>query len=214
LTPADAGRAAGANHSEFDGRPGEDPVVPDFDAVYRADPDPWRVRSSHYETRKLAIVLACLTRESYRKAWDPGCGVGELAARLASRADWILATDGSAEAVSLARTRCAGLSNVVLTQLRLPGIAPVGDADLIVLSEFWYYLPADARKESLDMIRCVSSHDAELLSVHWRHRPHDAWLSGEDVQAEIATRLEAAGWSRLVHHDDEAFVLDVHRNGA
>jgi hypothetical protein len=71
-----------------------DPVVPDFDAVYRADPDPWRVRSSHYETRKLAIVLACLSRESYRKAWDPGCGVGELAALLASRAVWILATDG------------------------------------------------------------------------------------------------------------------------
>jgi SAM-dependent methyltransferase len=212
LTPVDSG-AARADHTELDDGPGWNPVVPDFDAVYRADPDPWRVRSSHYETRKLAIVLACLSRESYRKAWDPGCGIGELAAHLASRADWILATDGSAEAVSLARGRCAGLGNVVLTQLKLPGIAPVGDADLIVLSEFWYYLAQDARRESLEMIRCASSYDAELLSVHWRQRPHDAWLSGEDVQAEIASRLEATGWSRLVHHEDEAFVLNVHRNG-
>ena len=45
--------------------------VPDFDALYEADPDPFRVRSSFYEQRKLGLVLDCLTKPFYGAAWDP-----------------------------------------------------------------------------------------------------------------------------------------------
>ena len=58
--------------------------VPDFDALYEADPDPFQVRSSFYEQRKIGLVLDCLTKPTYAAAWDPACGVGELAARLAA----------------------------------------------------------------------------------------------------------------------------------
>jgi hypothetical protein len=62
--------------------------LPDFDALYRDDPDPWQVRSSFYEQRKLDIVLAGLQRPRYRSAWDPACGVGELRTRPTSRSGW------------------------------------------------------------------------------------------------------------------------------
>ncbi len=36
--------------------------VPDFEALYVRDPDPWQVGSSWYEQRKLSIVLASLPK--------------------------------------------------------------------------------------------------------------------------------------------------------
>jgi hypothetical protein len=43
--------------------------VPDFEAMYRRDEDPWRVETSWYERRKLAVLLASLPRERYRRGW-------------------------------------------------------------------------------------------------------------------------------------------------
>ncbi len=184
--------------------------VPDFDAVYRADTDPWGVRSSAYEGRKLEIVLACLSRPTYTTAWDPACGVGELAARLAARTDRVLATDGSVEATQLTRTRTIDLVGVQVGHQALPAPPPADwpGFDLVVLSEFFYYLSADERVDSMAMIGSVLADQAEILSLHWRHKPHDAWLSGADTQAEIVAWLTRDGWQPVVHHEDRDFVLD------
>ena len=50
--------------------------------------------------------------------------------------------------------------------------------------------------------------DAEVVSVHWRHHPHDAWLSGADVEAEVVEGLVGLGWRHRVRHDDRDFVVD------
>lgn len=187
--------------------------VPDFDAVYRADTDPWRVRTSHYERRKLEIVLACLTEPAYAYAWDPACGVGELAARLAGRADQVLATDGSTEAVRLTRERCAGLDNVVVRASALPQRPDEHNFDLVVLSEFLYYLNDADRAASLALVDAVSAAGAEVVALHWRHEPHDAYLSGDDVQAEIGAELGRRGWHSVVQHGDVDFSLTCFRRG-
>lgn len=173
------------------------------------------MRTSWYEQRKLAVVLACLTRPRYQAAWDPSCGVGELAFRLADRAPRVLATDASAEAVSRTRTRCAEKPGVDVAQLRLPSPPPCAGFDLIMLSEFCFYLEAADRRTMLTMINSVAAGDAEVLSVHWRFKPHDGWLSGESVQREIAGALRRSGWTQTTHHLDTDFILDVHlRNPA
>ena len=190
--------------------PAAEVSVPDFDALYRTNADPWQVRSSFYERRKLEIVLSSLSSESYAAAWDPACGVGELAARLAGRSTRVLATDASAEAVRLTRARCAGLDAVTAVGQALPA-APPADfprPDLVVLSEFLYYLTAPDRAESLQMIDASAAPEAELMSLHWRHKPGDAWLSGADTQGEISRALIGLGWQPVVHHDDRDFVLD------
>jgi SAM-dependent methyltransferase len=191
--------------------------VPDFDTLYRADPDPWQVASSFYERRKRAVLLASLTRATYASAWDPGCGTGELAAQLANRADAVLATDTSAEAVRLTAARCAELPRVAAERIRQPGLPGPGDLgfDLIVVAEFAYYLTAPDRAEMWRTISAAAAEDAEIVVIHWRHDPHDAHLSGFDVNAEAVRALTSEpGWRPVVHHDDQDFVLDVLRRGA
>jgi SAM-dependent methyltransferase len=186
--------------------------VPDFDALYAADPDPFQVRSSFYEQRKIGLILNCLTKPTYAAAWDPACGVGELAARVADRADRVLASDASAQAVHLARRRCSSTKNVSVRQLPLPQRPPKSDGDpfdLILVSEFVYYLPEKARRSTLDVLHEVSAEGGELVAVHWRGHPQDAYVSGEQVHKEVVTGLEPRGWRHVVQHDDRDFIIDV-----
>lgn len=185
--------------------------VPDFDSVYRADPDPWQVRSSFYEQRKLEVVLASLSAPTYDRAWDPACGVGELAARLGHRASSVLATDASVEAVRLTQARVADLATVAVRRHALPAAPGSELYDLVALCEFLYYLDADHRRDTLDLVDRLVSPTGELISVHWRHKPHDAWLSGAAVQGEIDAHLQRRDWQRLVHHEDVDFVLASYR---
>ena len=185
--------------------------VPDFDALYAADPDPFHVRSSFYEQRKIGLILNCLTKPTYEAAWDPACGVGELAARVADRAERVLASDASAQAVHLTRRRCSSTRNVEVMQLPLPQRPPDDNDpfDLIVVSEFVYYLPEPTRRSTLEVLHAASAEGGELVAVHWRHHPQDAYVSGEQVQEEVVSGLEPLGWRHVVQHDDRDFIIDV-----
>jgi SAM-dependent methyltransferase len=187
---------------------------PDFEQMYADDPDPWRVATSWYEQRKLGIVLAALRRPAYRWAWDAGCGTGELAVRLAPRCDAVLATDLSARAVELTRRRAdeEGMRNISVQVNALP-LRPSGlseaavQPDLIILSEFLYYLDADQRAQTWRLIEASTAPEADVVAVHWRPKPEDAWLSGEAVQRELNDYLTDAGWCRVVTHTDVEFVV-------
>jgi cyclopropane fatty-acyl-phospholipid synthase-like methyltransferase len=185
--------------------------VPDFDALYEADPDPFHVRSSFYEQRKLGLALDCLTKPTYAAAWDPACGIGEMAARLAPRAERVLASDASPQAVHLTRRRCSACSNVEVRQLKQPQPPPdVTDPfDLIVVSEFAFYLTDQSRQDTLEVLHAAAADRAELLAVHWRHHPQEGYISGEQVQEEVVGHLEPRGWRHVVQHDDRDFIIDV-----
>jgi cyclopropane fatty-acyl-phospholipid synthase-like methyltransferase len=185
--------------------------VPDFDALYEADPDPFHVRSSFYEQRKLGLALDCLTKPTYAAAWDPACGIGEMAARLAPRAERVLASDASPQAVHLTRRRCSSCSNVEVRQLKQPQPPPdVADPfDLIVVSEFAFYLSDQSRQDTLEVLHAAAADRAELLAVHWRHHPQEGYISGEQVQEEVVGHLEPRGWRHVVQHDDRDFIIDV-----
>ncbi len=185
---------------------------PDFESLYRSDPDPWRVETCWYEQRKIDVVLACLGQRRYALAWDPACGTGHLARRLAARADRVCAGDASATATELTRERCADLADVVVGEHTLPDPPPAdldGSPDLIVLSEVFYYLDDVKRQQTLQMVDRHAAARCELVCVHWRHAPDDAWLSGAGAQTEVVTRLTQRGWSHTVHHRDAEFSLDL-----
>lgn len=186
--------------------------TPDFDAVYRADPDPWGVATHWYERRKRQVVLACLRAERYGTAWDIACGTGALAADLARRCDAVVATDGSDVAVRLARAELRDLANVTVSRLTLPSGAsetPVEHADLIVISEVLYYLDTPDRAATLELADTVSDQGTELLLAHWTPRPHDGWASGQGVHKESLRLLTGIGWRHALSHVDEQFVADV-----
>lgn len=187
--------------------PGEDELRDHFDALYEGNADPWQAGTSWYERRKRSVLLASLPRERYACVWEPGCSLGNLSAKLAARCDRLVASDISPRALSAAGELGVGEHvsfEVAQTPAQPPDLGP-GSCDLVVLSEFLYYLPEPARAATLRLAATLLSPGGHLVVVHWRGYPADAHCSGEQANAEAVAALE----SSLVHHVDENFVLDV-----
>ena len=108
-----------------------------FEALYAADPDPWRFASSAYEAEKYAATLAALPGRRFAGALEVGCSIGILTAQLAPRCDRLLAVDVAESALAQARARCPA---VRFERRRIPQAWPPGRWDLILLSEVLYYL--------------------------------------------------------------------------
>jgi len=178
--------------------------------MYANNPDPFGVRDTWYERRKLNVLLATLRRDMYAAAWDPACGTGHLATALAPRCEQVLATDASQQAVHLTSAIAQGLANVSVRNLRLPNLPATAPAyDLVVVSEVLFYLSAPDRTRTVQLLDTVTTNvvDAEIVAVHWRHHAHDAQLSGVDVTEELDAGLRDQAWTPAVRHDDPDFVL-------
>ena len=160
-----------------------------FEAKYRENSDPWAFASNDYEQNRYSAILHALDHRRYRRAFEPGCSIGILTARLASICGRVDAIDISPTAVRRARQHCAHLSNVSIRCGSLPMDVPVGTFDLLVLSEIGYYFD---RQELFQ----VGSHVAGrlepsgvLLAVHWLGHSADHLLDGDSVH-EILGRLD------------------------
>lgn len=143
-------------------------IAPDyFEAMYRADPDPWRFRTSDYERDKYSATLEALTRMRYARALEIGCSIGVLTAQLAPRCDALLAIDGSATALETARSACADFAHVRFETRIVPDGFPEGRFDLIVLSEVLYYLHG----HDLDRVaaQCLDAlaPGGDVVLCHW-----------------------------------------------
>ncbi|MBC8749430.1 SAM-dependent methyltransferase [Paraburkholderia sp. WC7.3g] len=180
----------------------------DFDELYRHSDDPWRLREGWYELRKRALTLALLPRPRYRNAFEPGCANGELTAELAARCDALLAVDLHARAVELARERVARASNVRLEQRKVPREWPTehGPFDLIVISEFAYYLEAAELEALAARIAGSLTMDGTLLACHWRRPFAEARVSADRAHALFDARCAVA---RVAHHDEADLLIDV-----
>jgi SAM-dependent methyltransferase len=179
-----------------------------FDELYRRSDDPWRLREGWYERRKRSLTLALLPRPRYRNAFEPGCANGELTAGLATRCDALLAADLHARAVELARERVAGAANVRIEQRRVPREWPTehGPFDLIVISEFAYYLDAAELETLAARIAGSLTTDGTLLACHWRRPFAEARESADRAHALFDARC---GLARLAHHDEADLLIDV-----
>lgn len=185
------------------------PEEADFEAMYAVRADPFDVATRWYERRKEAVLLACLTRSSYDLAWDCAAGTGHLALALGERCEQVLATDASVAAVGISAALTGSSAGVRCVVSALPSVpADARAADLTVSAEVLYYLEAADRAETLT---ALAHQRGELAAVHWRHHPHDAHLSGAEVTEELDAAL-AAGWDRVVRHEDQDFVLGVWRS--
>lgn len=110
-----------------------------FAAIYAASDDPWSFASSAYEAEKYATTLAALPQVRFGRALEIGCSIGVLTARLAERADELVAIDIDARALALAKARCAAYRNVRFARRAFPRETVAGRFDLVVVSEVAYY---------------------------------------------------------------------------
>ncbi len=138
-----------------------------FEALYQADPDPWRFAESEYERAKYAATLAALPRPRYASAFEAGCSIGVLTAALAPRCDALLAVDAAAAPLRAARDRCAALPQVTLRQAVLPADWPEGRFDLLLFSEVLYYLDPDDLHRLARRTAASLAPGGDILLVHW-----------------------------------------------
>ncbi|MFT4070072.1 class I SAM-dependent methyltransferase [Paraburkholderia sp.] len=191
-------------------------TAPYFDELYRRSDDPWRLREGWYERRKRSLTLALLPRPRYRNVFEPGCANGELTVELAKRCDALLAADLHERAVTLARARVAGASSgspgspshVRVERRTVPREWPgeAGPFDLIVVSEFAYYLDAAELETLAARIAASLTTDGTLLACHWRRPFAEALESADRAHALFDARC---GLARLAHHDEADLLIDV-----
>ncbi|TDV19571.1 SAM-dependent methyltransferase [Paraburkholderia caballeronis] len=177
-----------------------------FDAKFAADDDPWRYRDSWYERRKRDLVLAALPHARYRSAFEPGCANGELSAHLAPRCERLLSADFAPTALALAQRRVARFAHVSVERRAMPDDWPASRFDLIVISEFAYYLSREQCATLADLGCASLEAGGTLLCCHWRHGGEAWMLDPADVHARFDARDALHRHTRI---EDRDFLLDV-----
>jgi cyclopropane fatty-acyl-phospholipid synthase-like methyltransferase len=178
-----------------------------FDALYTADPDPWKFAASPYERDKYALTLDALPKPRYCSALEVGCSIGVLTRSLASRCDTLVAIDAAQTPLVEARRRCADLPGVRFEQMFVPQQWPDGDFELILLSEVIYYLSRDDVGRLAARVAHSLAKGGSVILVHWTG-PTNYPLSGDEAATLFIERLRP---TCIVERADQyaEFRLDV-----
>ncbi|SDE32527.1 SAM-dependent methyltransferase [Paraburkholderia lycopersici] len=180
-----------------------------FDDKFAANADPWRYRESWYEARKRALLLAALPRARYRGVFEPGCAIGALSAELARRCEHLLCADLAPRAVATARARLAAFPHADVQTLAMPHDWPAGRFDLIVVSEFAYYLNAADCTALAALAASSLETRGTLACCHWRHGGETWMLESAQVHGIFAQAAANALLHGVVQIEDADFLLDV-----
>jgi len=174
--------------------------------MYASGPDPWRISEGFYEARKRQILLSCLPEPRYVHCFEPACGNGELSVQLAGRCDRLLACDIAEPAVDRTATRLADHPGVQVRRLAMPADWPDERFDLIVLSEFGYYLSWPEWQSVVSRTAGSLTGQWTVIACHWLPDFAERRIGTEELHAELAARLPGRHVLRL---RDEDFWLDV-----
>jgi SAM-dependent methyltransferase len=176
-----------------------------FESKYQENRDPWAFASNDYEQNRYSTILHALGCRHYKRAFEPGCSIGILTARLASICKQVHAIDISPTAVRQALQYCEHLSNVSIRCGSLPKDVPAGTFDLVVLSEIGYYFD---RQELLKVGSQIAGHlepSGVLLAVHWLGHSPDHLIDGDAVH-EVLGHLDGLTLEYSERH--EGFRID------
>lgn len=176
-----------------------------FEQRYLADEDPWHFETSPYERNRYDAILRALPRARYKRAFEPGCSVGVLTTRLATRCDEVYATEISPTALERARQRCAKQPNVHFAASDINHESPPGTFDLIVFSEIGYYFTQADLTQIIGRLAGALKSGGELIAVHWTGHSKDHMLSGDDVHQTLRKVLP---FQHVTGHRHPGFQLD------
>jgi cyclopropane fatty-acyl-phospholipid synthase-like methyltransferase len=162
-----------------------------FDALYRADPDPWKFAASPYERDKYTLTLDAMPKPRYRSALEVGCSIGVLTRSLASRCHTLIAIDAAQTPLLEARRRCADLPGVRFEHMFVPDQWPNGAFELILLSEVVYYLSRDDVGRLAAKVTNSLAQGGSVILVHWTGLTNYP-LSGDEAAALFIERIGPA----------------------
>jgi len=180
-----------------------------FEGLYRADPDPWRFRTSDYEAGKYAHTLEAIGDEPVGRGLELGCSIGVLTRRLAPKCEQLVSTELSQTALDQAKARCADQANIEFVLARSLTDGFDGAFDLMLLSEVVYYWD-DA--DLAAVARAIKDHLApggRLILVHWLGDT-DYPQSADDAVAALRD-LTGDLFETVTETRHDAYRLDVWR---
>jgi cyclopropane fatty-acyl-phospholipid synthase-like methyltransferase len=178
-----------------------------FEELYAVNPDPWNFAASAYEQEKYAATLAMLEQRRFARGLEVGCSIGVLTKLLAGRCEQLLAVDIVEQAVAQAKARCAGVPHVTFECMQAPQNWPIGQFDLIVLSEILYFLhPADVARTAA-LANASLMEGGVILLVNYTE-DIDEPCSGQEAAA-IFSRAVLPGISGVNHLSHKSFCIDL-----
>ncbi len=157
----------------------------DFEARYRADPDPWGYTSSEYERDKYEATLAACGRGPFADALELGASIGAFSELLAPRCERLTTIDAAPTAVAAARRRLAGAPQVDVILGEIPDAIPVRRFDLVVASEILYYLTGSELTQTMGRLESAMMSGGRLVAVHWRPAGPERPLDAEQVHTAL-----------------------------
>ncbi len=160
----------------------------EFEARYRANPDPWGYTTSDYERRKYEATLAACGRGPFADALELGASIGVFTELLAPRCQRLTTIDAAPTAVAAARRRLAGAPHVDVILGEIPDAVPTRRFDLVVASETLYYLTACELARTVTRMESVMVAGARLVAAHWRPAGPERPLDAEQVHAILLER--------------------------
>lgn len=179
-----------------------------FDRLYRTDPDPWNFRGSPYEREKYRKTLAILPRPRYRLGIEAGCSIGELTRLLSARCDRTIGVDVSEVALAQARAATAG---IVFLRADLPQGWPEETADLIVLSEFLYYLKPAEIEALAARIADGWAPDGDCVLVSYLGETGEPLQGAEAADLFIRALADRTELSRTARSEHPQYRIDLLR---
>ncbi|WP_341958399.1 class I SAM-dependent methyltransferase [Pseudomonas sp. RC10] len=177
-----------------------------FDELFADSDDPWAFRTRWYEQRKRDLTLAALPRQRYERIFEPGCANGELSLRLAERCDELVCMDMSARAVELARKRLKPFARSTVIEGCLPEDWPEGTFDLIVVSEWAYYLAPALFVQVIEKIVAHLTPNGTVLACHWLHPIDGCPMEGREAHGLLDQHLKMP---RTLQHEEQDFLLEM-----
>ena len=178
----------------------------EFEARYRANPDPWGYTTSDYERRKYEATLAACAEGPFADALEPGGSIGVFSSLLAPRCERLTTIDAAPTAVAAARRRLAGAPHIDVILGEIPDAIPVRRFDLVVASEILYYLTASELARTVGRLESVMVAGARLVATHWRPAGRERPLDAEQVHA---TLLEQPWLRSVTSGGTDDYRLDV-----
>ncbi len=166
-----------------------------FDALYRADHDPWGARMSWVELQKRSAVERALGRQKLSKGVELGCGNGTTTRGLARHFQSLIAIEASPAAVALARAEAGDLPNVSIIEGVLPMTLSRGAYDAVIASEVLYYLPLAVLRDVLDMAKLALKPGGILVSANHVRRFSDSECTLEQLTLMTRRRFGRADYS-------------------
>ena len=157
-----------------------------FEAMYAADPDPWRFRTSAYEAAKYAATVAAIADRRYRSALEVGCSIGVLSQQVAPLCDAFLGLDIAEAPLVEARARCCELPQVQFERMAVPEVWPGRRFDLILLSEVLYFLSPKDIAATAGHVRRSLLPGGTVLLVNWICNPEPPQPGDQAAEAFLA----------------------------